>query len=184
MTIENIDQLVEVLTDADYDWMCRVLTHDGMVDKRLHEPDVTLAPDGRPYLFRWYLTPNDPERGVNMLHAQVLSDPERPLHDHPWDNQSVIVSGGYDEILQSDPPHGQIVTEFRRKGHVITRAAREAHRLQMPVGVPYTLTLFSAGPKIKDWGFWNCGVWDHNKQWVINRADGVSVNRRNFNGNQ
>lgn len=121
------------------------------------EPDLIIAPDGEPYLYRWHLQRNyrpDGGCGSNM-HIQVASDPERPLHDHPWDNMSVILGGaGYWEYLQKMPPRGDTMVYKRKKGDVIFRRAKEAHRLMMPDHGVYTLTQFTFGPKINKWGFW------------------------------
>jgi hypothetical protein len=63
----------------------------------LRYPDLVIAPDGVPYLYRWHVFPQNPAAGV-YFHIQVQSDPERPLHDHPWDNTTVTLVNGYDEI--------------------------------------------------------------------------------------
>ena len=121
-------------------------------------PDLVIAPDGHPYLYRWHVTP--PKMPANVyFHIQVSDDPERPLHDHPWDNMSVILSGdGYRELLslsEGEPFPDTINTFIRRPGDVIFRRAKQAHRLLlMPGERGYTMTLFSTGPKINDWGFW------------------------------
>ncbi len=121
---------------------------------RLLRPDLVIAPDGKDYLYRWFIIPRDPSRGEVYFHVQVASDPERPLHDHPWDNQSVILSGGYEEVLQQYPPYGLVTHHVRRPGDVIQRKAREAHRLILPDGIPYTMSIFTTGPEVQDWGFW------------------------------
>lgn len=121
--------------------------------RRLMRPDLIIAPDGDPYLYRWEVVPKS-EQGEVYFHIQVASDPDRPLHDHPWHNQSVILAGGYTELVQENPPWSGTVTRDRHKGDVIQRAATEAHRLILPPGVPYTMTLFTTGPVIRAWGFW------------------------------
>lgn len=178
----KLAEMVEQLTPEDYDFAVRTLGHDGRLAPRLWHPDLVLAPDGTPYLYRWYLVGGNTTEGAKievspayvMFHIQVQSDPERPLHDHPWDNQSVIISGSYEEVIQSQPPYGVVERVLRKKGDVITRAASEAHRLILPEGVPYAMTIFTAGPKVRDWGFWYGDEWHHNKQHVAFR-DGVSV---------
>ena len=136
---------------------------------------LIVAPDGEPYLYRWYVIPNN-DRGNVMLHIQVKSDPERPLHDHPWDNQSVILSGGYDEIYDPMPWLPQKIPYSRemRQGNVVTRKAEEAHRLILPPDIPYTMTLFTTGPKRRAWGFWYPDGWHDAKRHVADR-DGKSV---------
>lgn len=178
-----LSNLIEELSPEDYDFAVRTLGDDtSILCPRLWHPDLTLAPDGKPYLYRWYLVGGNTTEGHKieiapanvMLHIQVQSDPERPFHDHPWDNTSVIVSGAYEERLQSLPPYGATEIIMRRKGDVIWRYATEAHRLILPVGVPYVMTIFSTGPKVRDWGFWYGDRWSHNKKHVEAR-DGLSV---------
>lgn len=146
------------------------------------EPDLIIAPDGEPYLYRWHLIPRNRFGANAYLHLQVASDPERPLHDHPWDNQSVILSGGYLEIEEQTP--GQTISrramKTRGKGDVIHRKAETAHRLVLPEGVPYTLTLFTTGPVRRDWGFWlpthtgRC-AWRSHQDCIVQTTDGRSM---------
>jgi len=142
------------------DWG-RITTEDCETAKQIigsfdREPDLVIAPDGEPYLYRWFAIPR--MKKVNTyFHIQVASDPERPLHDHPWDNFSIILSGGYIERLNycegGYNPHSTKTIE-RRKGDTIYRRAHWAHRLILPKAIDYSMTLFSTGPKIRDWGFW------------------------------
>jgi hypothetical protein len=134
------------------------------------EPDLVIAPDGIPYIYRWHLSGNHKlmkPLGQNFFHVQVKDDPERPLHDHPWDNTSVILSGGYDETWnptpwlfdgEADIERHATVRELR-KGRMLFRTAGEAHRLKLPKEFPYTMTLFSVGPTVRDWGFWTKDGW-------------------------
>lgn len=135
------------------------------------EADLVIAPDGNPYLYRWNLTPKDDSLGGQVyMHVQIASDPERPLHDHPWDNMSVILAGGYNEIISKNPasPVYDVQIVERNKGDVIFRAAEEAHRLVLPKDHPYTMTLFSCGRVRREWGFWvdkSKGSVDANRHW-------------------
>lgn len=139
------------------------------------EPDLVIAPDGKPYLYRWHLQSGDKGPGM-YFHIQVASDPERPLHDHPWDNMSVILAGaGYIEVLQSAPPYGIDLKFIRIPGDVIFRRASEAHRLLMPQDAKYTMTQFSFGPKINEWGFWYPRGVKRSHREVTELKDGVSV---------
>lgn len=153
----------------------------------VYEPDVTLAPDGRPYLYRWYVRPNDKGQANVLFHIQVLSDPERPLHDHPWDNVSQILTGRYDEIFHENPR--EMLNEGIAKsaprirtlsaGQVAFRTAETAHRLILPDDVPYVMTLFTHMPKRRDWGFWYEDGWHHNEEHVAWRGNlSYHVNRR------
>ena len=125
------------------------------------DPDLTIAPDGTPYLYRWYVIPHNKDANV-YLHVQISDDPERPLHDHPWVNQSVILSGGYHETYANVDDQGRLLGTHQRwvrKGDVIQRPADQAHRLFMAPGVRYSMSLFSTGPKTREWGFWYPDGW-------------------------
>lgn len=138
------------------------------------EPDVVIAPSGGvDYLYRWHLIPRNPHANV-YFHVQIASDPERPLHDHPWDNQSVILAGGYQEIMQDAKgmiPH----LEQRRTGQTVWRKAEVAHRLVLPPTEPYTMTLFTTGAVRRDWGFWIGGVWYSHKDCLSHDKQGKST---------
>lgn len=125
----------------------------------LREPDLVIAPAGHgEYLYRWYVIPRNREANV-YFHIQTASDPERPLHDHPWDSTSVILAGGYTEMLMRKPDlESGFSTLDREPGDVIFRPASWAHRLILPAHVPYSMSLFSTGPKVREWGFWEQGV--------------------------
>jgi hypothetical protein len=142
-------------------------------------PDLTIAPDGKPYLYRWHVIPRNDQANV-YFHIQVDSDPERPLHDHPWANTSVILSGGYDEIWNPTPwlaePDRMWKSMMRRSrvGDVIHRTANEAHRLILPPEFKYTMTLFTTGPKVRPWGFWFPEGW-RDASTVTEMENGMSV---------
>ena len=141
----------------------------------VRRPDLTIAPDGNPYLYRWHLV-QAPVANV-YLHLQVTSDPERPLHDHPWDNQSVILAGGYWEVFGKEPGHKELRV-FRKAGDVVHRKAAEPHRLVLDKEGPhYALTMFTSGPKIREWGFWYPNGWVHNYD-VVRTENGVSTQER------
>lgn len=144
----------------------------------LPPPDLTIAPDGRPYLFRWHLFHNNAMWNT-FFHMQVASDPDRPLHDHPWDSMTVMLAGWYIElyrVLNLDTIYQEGRREIRT-GDTVFRPASQAHRLILPEGVPYTMTIFSTGPKYREWGFRTKNGWEHNSKYVHDLADGTSINR-------
>lgn len=149
MSLETNRQLAEalaVMEAADYALLRRITRY------RQHEPDLSIMPDGKDvYLFRWYIILE--LTGSVYVHLQVKDDPYPEMHDHPWDNQSVILAGAYLEHLQTFPPYGAVEIAVRQKGGVITRGASEAHKLHL--NAPYCLTLFSTGPTVREWGFWH-----------------------------
>lgn len=165
MTYEELDKLIMGLTRDD-----RAIARHMMMDEMWRLPDLVIAPDGEAYIYRWHLVKTP--QACCYFHIQVASDPERPLHDHPWDNTSVILAGGYDEIIWE--PGCQEITWYRKPGDVIHRKATDAHRLILPAGVPYTMSLFSTGPKVREWGFWYPDGWRPYTD-VTRTVDGKSV---------
>lgn len=149
----------------DFDWGRLSLSDKLIADEILGgngvwpKPDLVIAPDGAPYIYRWHVIPRNQRANV-YFHIQVADDPERPLHDHPWDNQSVILAGGYVERLSEHSPLMFAPIQYLHKvGDVIPRKAKWAHRLFLLKDFPYTMTLFSTGPVIRDWGFWYPNGW-------------------------
>lgn len=146
-----------ILTQADYLRMVAILG-----SRAYQQPDLTITAinpktgEDEPYLFRWHVTPRTRTGGNCYLHVQVSSDPERPLHTHPWPNMSVIESEhGYHELIDNSPPFGPVHMERRAKGQTIIRQPHVAHRLVLPEGVPYVMTMFFTGVATgKGWGFW------------------------------
>lgn len=123
-------------------------------------PDRNIGPG---YLLRWYVWPRN--RLCNLyLHEFLRSDDDRALHDHPWMNCSLVLSGGYLEVLpagkglfrRGDPQVGG-TPRWRPPGSVVARLPRSAHRLVVPpqgFGAAPTVTLFLTGPRVRSWGFW------------------------------
>ena len=110
-----------------------------LMDSR--EPDFII---GDNYLCRWWVIPRN--EGCNVyLHQILKSDDDRAFHDHPWDNTSYLIEGGYIEHA----PEG--VFE-RTAGSIVERKATDMHRLEVPPGRS-AISLFITGPKIRDWGF-------------------------------
>lgn len=147
---DTLDGFCELLAVEDFQ-----LALSFLGDRRFGTPDLIIAPDGLPYLYRWHIVPRN-GRGNVYFHIQIASDPERPMHDHPWDNTSVILAGGYKELLsdEHEAQFGSFRERLRHPGDVVNRKAQDAHRLILPDDVPYTMSLFSTGPHRRAWGFW------------------------------
>lgn len=101
---------------------------------------------GADYMHRWWAIPRNEFANV-YLHRIMHSDDDRALHDHPWDNISVVLSGRYLEHMP-----GMSGPVERKAGDVVTRRARDAHRLEMLPGEE-AISLFITGPKVREWGF-------------------------------
>lgn len=104
-------------------------------------PDFVIGDD---YLRRWWITPRS--EGVNVyLHDIRKSDDDRALHDHPWSNTSYLIFGSYIE-------HTSEGSVLRRAGDVVQRSADALHRLEVIPG-ERCISLFTTGPKVREWGF-------------------------------
>lgn len=107
-------------------------------------PDFVIGDPANPYLVRWWLR-RDREHGCEYLHQILRDDDDRALHDHPWASTSIILSGTLREIL----PGGE---RLLTPGSITSRAATDAHRLEVVEGPVWTL--FITGPVERDWGFY------------------------------
>lgn len=116
------------------------------------DPDFVIGPVDNPYLRRWWIVPRNELCNV-YLHEVLRSDDDRALHDHPWANTSMIVSGGYHEHT----PDGVF---WREPGWVGHREATALHRLVVPEG-GRAVTLFMTGPIVREWGFACPQGWVH-----------------------
>lgn len=114
-------------------------------------PDVVIGGDDDPYLRRWWIVARN-SRANAYLHNFCRSDDDRALHDHPWRNVSVLLSGSYTEHVEQGPPR------LRQAGDVVARwSPLLAHRVELPRDadgreVP-CWTLFLTGPNVREWGF-------------------------------
>ena len=153
----------------------------GLFRENLPQPDLCIQPRGKPYIYRWNLVEKNAQGQRVYFHVQVASDPDRPLHDHPWHNTSVILAGGYREIIAPfDPRLGygeydlnNLQTIQRYAGDVISRPARQPHRIILPPSIPYTMSLFITGTKEKGWGFYYPEGFKSHKD-LVSVVDGVS----------
>ena len=131
------------------------------------------APDfviGANYLERWWVIPRNTIFNI-YLHRINKSDDDRALHDHPWLNCSIVLSGGYWE--HSIRAGGVELCEPKLCGSVTFRRSVAAHRLEIAFrGSIPAITLFITGPRIRSWGF-HCpkAGWRH---WRDFTADGDS----------
>lgn len=133
-------------------------------------PDFTI---GDNYLRRWFVAPRNDFANI-YIHEMLADDDDRALHDHPYDNSSLILAGGYIEHVDGG------VYEERKPGDHVTRQAHELHRLELyrdDKGQPIPcLSLFYTGPRYREWGF-QCP-----KGWVpwynfVDSADGGKIGR-------
>lgn len=92
------------------------------------------------------------------MHNTLRSDAGRDLHDHPWWSISIVLLGGYWEIMpteQEQPAKWDARPEttllrgyrraWRRPGSIVFRRATDRHRLEIPEGGE-AWSLFIMGP--------------------------------------
>lgn len=129
-----------------------------------HQPaHFVIGKPGSAYMNRWYVIPRN--RLFNIyLHQILRSDDDRALHDHPWLNLSIVLRGGYREVM----PYGSandpalFTIKWRGRGSMVLRRPTASHRLEVDDGRP-CWSLFITGPKVREWGFWCPQGW---KVWT------------------
>jgi hypothetical protein len=130
----------------------------------VREPDCVIGPPDAPYLRRWWLIPRN--RWFNVyLHQILRDDDDRALHDHPWWNVSILLSGGYLEWRSHAWSMG-IDVVWRRAGSVVFRRAKTAHRLTLGYDKVPCWSLFITGPVVREWGFHCPKGWVHWRKFV------------------
>jgi hypothetical protein len=105
--------------------------------------------------------------GIKVHH--IIKSDDACLHDHPWKFISLILKGGYHEVLIMDPsivaPDEQIASyvpympqTWYGPGSLLVRRAEMAHRLILPKGKT-CWTLVITFHKTKIWGFFTKFGW-------------------------
>lgn len=133
-------------------------------------PDFVIGPggnDAEDYLRRWWVIPRN--RFFNVyLHNFRRSDDDRALHDHPWWNVSILLSGAYTEhTIAAGGVNRRIIY---RAGDIKPRGAKSAHRVELHAGPVWTL--FITGPVLRAWGFHCPAGWRPWQQFVDGRDSG------------
>jgi hypothetical protein len=118
------------------------------------------------------------DRVAIRVHHILRSDREAALHDHPFSYVTLILRGGYWEVVESrdqqpgavrlaesalpwlDARHGNKwrveggrVATFHGAGTVLWRPTTIRHKLVLPHGRT-AVTLFIVGPRRQTWGFY------------------------------
>lgn len=122
------------------------------------EPDVVVGDLKNPYLLRWHVIPRNKFFNI-YLHKFLRSDDDRALHDHMYDNISILLKGEYIEITRT---HG--LTQYKA-GDIIFRRAKKPHRILLDEGKP-VWTLFFCGPRYREWGFHCPQGWRHWREFL------------------
>jgi hypothetical protein len=86
-----------MINPAALPWLVRILFQLWRI--RVGRADLYIGGVKNPYLLRWHLLPKD-KYPINLyLHRMVRDDDARALHDHPWWFMSIILAGGYVEVM-------------------------------------------------------------------------------------
>lgn len=132
---------------------------DSLLRRLFKHRDIVI--DGRLYLRRYFLTPRWLPIRV-FLHRIYLPDAGRDLHDHPWDFSTLVLCGGYEELVRD---HGVEYTTTWWRWRRGFRAAEHTHRILTVK--PNTWTLLFVRRARRMWGFW-----PQRGAWVSNQKDG------------
>ncbi len=139
-------------------------------------PDFVIGPAERPYLLRWWIVPRN--RLANLyLHRFCRSDDDRALHDHPWVNVSIILTGVYLEHLPDGAVKLRKAWRPWAPWRMTFRRAVAAHRIELIDGGRTVWTLFITGPKIRTWGFWCPQGWRRHDVFASLTASGSEITR-------
>ena len=108
---------------------------------------------GEPYLERYHLF-RLPGGGGVYIHRFIDSDPDRGLHDHPWNSAaSLILTGQYRELRFAESNHKKKIGDrILKAGRLNILDGDDFHRIVLVDDKP-VWTLFAHSAKIKDWGF-------------------------------
>ena len=127
------------------------------------KPDMYIGGEANPYLRRWYVLSTPLFR--IYLHNMLRNDDDRALHDHPWDNVSIILAGGFVEVTTNG-------RHLRTPGSITVRKATDAHRLELIGSLRPSWSLFLTGRYQRKWGFHCPKGWIPYYQFVKPNAPG------------
>jgi hypothetical protein len=126
----------------------------------VRKPDLIIGPRDNPQTLRWHIFR---WRGWQLsLHKWLRSDDDRALHDHSGNNLSIILTGGYWEVLRG-------CTCFRWPLVPYFRRADVPHRIVLPSDGKPVWSLWLRWPPIREWGFHCPKGWRHWKDYVAER---------------
>lgn len=115
--------------------------------------------DQKTYLYRVHLTPFRWWKLPRLyLHIFQRPDEDRHLHDHPWDFDTTVLWGGYEEVSHvmdvDGKPTGQFIVDKLSFLSKRKRKATHAHKITRLLS-PVVVTLVSrSNSRFREWGFW------------------------------
>lgn len=138
-------------------------------------PKTTITIQGKPYLTRCYVFGKDRSWGNIYLHHFHSSDQGDELHNHPWKwGMSLIMAGGYSEeyrhsahVDEAETTEYTVLRREKRPGQLNLIKAGDFHRVDLHDEQKGAWTLFFAGPRTGEWGFWDRHT-ETFKDWRLN----------------
>jgi len=150
------------------------------------KPDFVIGNDDDVYLRRWWLVRRNGFLNI-YLHQFIRSDDDRALHDHPWSNISILLTGRYKEVMPVNRYDWVNKKDRNEKVKMrypfipIFRDANWIHRIELMKRKDGTekpmWTLFITGPWRRPWGFWCHFGWRYYKEFVAQTKGGNKVGR-------
>lgn len=134
-----------------------------------------IGPDNDPYLKRWFIIPRNRWFNVYLHHFHRSDDP-RALHDHPWRNLSILLSGSYLEHLRDGTVKLRKPWRPWAFWRLPMRGATSAHRVELIDGRK-VWTLFLTGRKVRAWGFLCPKGWIPWTEFVEERSGGNAAGK-------
>ena len=148
----------------------------------------TIKSHGKRYLTRVYLL--DSEAMDVYLHIFHRPDPDRHVHDHPWEwAASLHLLGHYDEVVAGPVDmNGNVTytTERRKAGQFRSFYGSTFHTIKRISRFIPCVTLFCHGKRVRKWGFWVDELqkkmdWDEYLVWSgSNTVEEVEAMKRKF----
>jgi hypothetical protein len=119
-----------------------------------------------PYLRRWVI---EIFGFAVRLHHWYSSDDSRAPHDHPYSIVTVVLKGGYDDVVYRRAGKDwaldrETISKIRRRPGSIQRwSPLHTHYVDVHPGGCWTLIF--TGRRVRNWGFWTAR-WDKRRRWM------------------
>jgi hypothetical protein len=108
---------------------------------------------------RWWIIPRNDWFNI-YLHLWLQSDQDETLHDHMYDNVSIVLEGKYYEEFRDEK------FSVRKAGDVVMRRAATPHRVHVP-DKRLVVSLFVTGRRYREWGFHCPQGWIHWQNFIL-----------------
>jgi|SRR6478736_2172133 len=115
-----------------------------------------------------------------FLHHIHQPDHDPDPHDHPFNFWSLVVRGGYDEVLHTERREGALRPAVKKTHGWLSfhkMSKQDAHRI---ISIkPDTWTLVFVGKRTKSWGYWTEDGFINFKDYL---AANHPINLRDYKG--